>query len=70
MDLSPRSIENQWRHLGELYTCRDTVMWHLSADTFFDSCQLTIAWTSISKFSVYALDSQRVSVTLTMTLTE
>ena len=65
MDLSPRSIENQERHLGELYTwARDTVMWHLSVDTFFDSCQLTIAWTSISKFSVYALDSQRVSVTL------
>ena len=35
------------RHFGELYTWpRDTVMWHWSVDTLFDSCQLTITWTS------------------------
>ena len=35
------------RHFGELYTWpRDTVMWHWSVDTLFDSCQLTITWMS------------------------
>ena len=34
--------------LNELNTwAHDTVMWHWSADTLFDSCQLTITWMSI-----------------------
>ena len=32
------------RHLNELYNrTRNTVMWHWSVDTLYDSCQLTIA---------------------------
>ena len=54
MDLSLQSIKtNSWitmnktRHFSELWTWpRDTVMWHWSVDTLFDSCQLTITWTS------------------------
>ena len=57
MDLSLRSFKTKnWLtdnftktcHLNELYTWAcDTVMWHGSADTLFDSCQLTITWMSI-----------------------
>ena len=40
-------------HLNELYTWAcDTVMWHGSADTLFDSCQLTIKWVSIRMCSI------------------
>ena len=51
MDLSLQSIKtNSWitsLHFSELYTWpRDTVMWHWSVDTLFDSCQLTITWMS------------------------
>ena len=54
MDLSLQSIKtNSWitmnktRHFSELWTWpRDTVMWHWSVDTLFDSCQLTITWMS------------------------
>ena len=54
MDLSLRSIKtNNWsvdnfkkktHHLSEVHTC--TIRWHWSADTLFDSCQLTITWMS------------------------
>ena len=38
------------RHFSGLYTwARDTVMWLCSANTFFDSCQLTITWMSTIK---------------------
>ena len=40
------------RHLSELYTwARDTVWWHWSADTPFDSCQLTVTWMSTIKLN-------------------
>ena len=53
MELSLRSMKtNNWSadnfkkcHLNELYTlAHDTVRWYWSADTLFDSCQLTITW--------------------------
>ena len=59
MDLSLWSVKTHNRsadnfkkicHLNELYTwSRGTVRWHWSADTLFDSCQLTITWMSILK---------------------
>ena len=54
MDLSLQPIKtNNWsadnfkktHHLNKLYTWAcDTVRWHWSADTLFDSCQWTITW--------------------------
>ena len=40
------------RHLNKTYIwARDTFMWHWSADTFFDSCHLTITWMSNTKLN-------------------
>ena len=40
-------------HLSELYTwAHNTVMWHWSADTLFDSCQLAITWMAIRMFTI------------------
>ena len=57
MDLSLQSIKTiKWSadnfkktcHPNELYTWAcDTVRWHWSTGTLFDSCQLTITWQSI-----------------------
>ena len=41
------------RHLNGLYPwARDTVMWHWSADTLFDSCHLTITWMSMGMSTI------------------
>lgn len=57
--MGPEPVINNWKpmtshdrtkkthQLNELYTwAHNIVMWHLSADTYFDSCQLTLAWKS------------------------
>ena len=34
------------------WSARNTFMWHWSADTLFDSCQLTITWMAIRMFTI------------------
>ena len=76
MDLSLQSIKtNSWitmnktRHFSELWTwLRDTVMWHWSVNTLFDSCQLTITWISsrmvawVSGISVWRPNTQAIRI--------